>query len=76
MLDLKVMLSPERVEALTRAGSQFAAPRMARGLIDTGASCSSIDVELARLLELERRVVTFVHTPSTGEAYKERSAGR
>lgn len=70
MADVRVMLSNQRVEALKLAGLPYASPQTALGLIDTGASCSAIDAELAHSLKLEPRGVTHVHTPSTGTAYE------
>jgi hypothetical protein len=65
MTEIKVMLTPQRVEALKKQNIPFALPQVVAGLIDTGASCSAIDVVLANTLGLERRGVTNVHTPTT-----------
>jgi hypothetical protein len=73
MTDIKVMLTPQRVAALKRGGLPYSQPQVARGLIDTGASSSAIDVLLANALGLERRGVTQIHTPSTGDAGEERT---
>jgi hypothetical protein len=73
MTNVKVMLSTQRVEALKKLNLPYAPPQTVIGLIDTGASCSAIDVHLAKGLGLERRGVTHIHTPSTGSNYETRT---
>ncbi len=66
LIDIKVMASRQRVEALKKAGKPWSPPRVVRGLLDTGASSSVIDFRLAHSLGLERRGVARIHTPSSG----------
>lgn len=72
MVDVKLMLTAQRVAALKRAGRPFPQPMTVRALIDTGASCSAIDRNLARGLDLQPSGIVPIHTPSTGSAYEER----
>lgn len=72
LIGVKIMLTSSRVEALKRAGQPYAAPQMILGLIDTGASCSSIDKNVIAGLGLSKRGVVPIHTPSTGPAYEYR----
>jgi hypothetical protein len=65
--------STGRGEALKRFGLPYSSPQTVTGLIDTGASCSAIDILLANGLGLERRGVTNVHTPSTGDRLESRN---
>jgi hypothetical protein len=51
--------------ALTAAGQPVPAPIPITGLIDTGASCTSIDLALLRQLGIPETGRTMVHTPST-----------
>jgi hypothetical protein len=69
MINVKAMLTPQRVTALKRLSMPYSTPETALGLLDTGASCSAIDVLLAHRLGLEARGVTNIHTPSTGDAH-------
>jgi hypothetical protein len=72
ILYVLVMQSPQRVEALKKAGRPFAAPVSARSIIDTGAAGSALDRTLIAALGLEHRGVASIHTPSTGSAYVQR----
>lgn len=73
MVDIKLMLTSQRVEALKRAGAPYSSPMTVRGLVDTGASGSAVDRHLVTGLALDPRGVTYIHTPSTGSAYVERN---
>ncbi len=67
-VDIKVMQTNQRVEALKRAGKAFSSPVIVLGLIDTGASLSILDTTVTHSLGLEPRGVVSIHTPSTGAA--------
>lgn len=69
MIDVGVMLTSHRVEALKKAGKPFAPPMTIAGLVDTGASCSAVDRNLAAGLGLGAKGVVSVHTPTTGSRY-------
>ena len=73
MTFVKVMQSPQRVEALRRAGRDFASPMSALVLVDTGASSTCLDRQLIFGLGLEVRGVASIHTPSTSAAYEQRN---
>jgi len=73
MIDVKVMQSDQRVEALKRSGAAYAQPVTITAQIDTGAGCTAIDRHIVARLALEPRGVTKIHTPSTGTAYEERN---
>jgi hypothetical protein len=69
MVDVEMMLTIPHVEALKRAGKPFAPPMTIMGLIDTGASCSAVDRNLAAGLGLAAKGVVSVHPPTTGARY-------
>lgn len=69
-IDIKVMQSNQRVEALKKAGLQFSSPHVVPAIIDTGASISALDMETIRSLGLVPRGITSIHTPSTGFGYE------
>jgi hypothetical protein len=73
MIDVKVMQSEQRVEALKRLNQPYAQPVTIVGLVDTGAGCTAIDRNIAQRLALEPRGVTKIHTPSTGSDYEDRN---
>jgi len=68
LIDVKIGLPKSRVEALKGAGQPYAPPRTILGLIDTGASHSSVDKLVIAGLGLSKRGVALIHTPSTGDA--------
>jgi len=72
MIDIKVMLPRQQVEAFKAEGIPYGRPRVVKGLIDTGASCSAIDRETAEDMKLVSHGFTFIHTPSTGSDYARR----
>jgi hypothetical protein len=69
VIDVKVMQTNQRVEALKKAGQKYSSPVVIAGLIDTGASLSALDTVIVRMLGVAPRGVVSVHTPSTGAAY-------
>lgn len=73
VIDVRVMQSPQRVEALKKAGRPYSTPMIAQGLIDTGASCSALDPVIIRSLDLQPHGTVSIHTPSTGPAYETRA---
>lgn len=72
VVDIKVMQTIHRVEALKKANRPFGQPVVVAGLIDTGASCSALDVHIIARLGLEPHGIASIHTPSTGPAYEMR----
>ena len=73
MINVKVMLTHQRVAALKKANLPFTPPRIVMALVDTGAGCSGLDHQLIASLGLEFRGLTRIHTPSTGAAYEIRN---
>ena len=71
-INIKVMQTNQRVEALKRAGQKFSSPMVVLGLIDTGASMSVLDPRIVASLGLAPRGVVSIHTPTTGAAYEKR----
>lgn len=67
LLDLAVSISKPRQVALQKAGKTIPSPAKMRGLIDTGASCTCIDPEIIKSLNLAPTGVTSIATPSTGK---------
>ena len=63
---VKVMQSPEYVEALKRAGQPYATPVSVLGLLDTGASGTALDAQIIAQMRLLQRGTVAIHTPSTG----------
>jgi hypothetical protein len=72
MVDVKVMQSHQRSAAFKKRGLPFPQPVTVMGLIDTGASCSALDIGVANRLGLQSRGFTLIHTPSTGSEYVSR----
>lgn len=66
------MQSPQRVEALKRAGRPFSPPEQILALLDTGAHSTCLDRQIIARLGLAQSGVTAVHTPSTGSNYETR----
>jgi hypothetical protein len=73
MIDLTVMQSPQRVDALKRAARPYSAPMTVLALLDTGAASSVVDRDLIASLGLGHRGEIHIHTPSTGTAYESRN---
>jgi hypothetical protein len=63
---VKVMQSPEYVEALKKAGLAWAEPKSVTGLLDTGAGLSALDPIVIASMQLRPRGAIEIHTPSTG----------
>lgn len=55
-----------RAEALTAAGQSVPQMQKMNALIDTGASCTCVDPEIIRALNLAATGSTLMFTPSTG----------
>jgi hypothetical protein len=70
VIEVKVMQSHQRIAALKKRGMAFPQPVTVLGLIDTGASCSALDINIANQLGLECRGIISIHTPSTGAGGK------
>ena len=71
IVEVTVMATPFRVAILKAQGQPVPAPATIRALIDTGASASVLDATIILRLGLTSTGSALVHTPSTGEAYKE-----
>jgi hypothetical protein len=67
VLDFFVGASTPRQSALRRAGLPVPSPIRVKGLIDTGASCTSIDPTVLKSLGLVATGTIQVHTPSTSK---------
>lgn len=67
LIDIYVGVSQARRDALTEAGQVFPAPLPARALVDTGASCTCIDLTILQQLGIPPTGTTPVLTPSTGQ---------
>lgn len=65
LLQFMVGVSGPRARALQTANQTIPAPILVTGLIDTGASCTSIDASILRQLNIPSTGTTPVHTPST-----------
>jgi hypothetical protein len=63
---VKVMQSPEYVDALKKAGERYATPISILGILDTGASVSALDAQIIARMSLLDRGYAEIHTPSTG----------
>jgi len=72
IIDIKVMQTSQRVEALKKAGQKYNSPVVVLGLIDTGASISALDSGIITSLGLTPRDKVSIVTPSTGSAYQKR----
>ncbi|ODT97707.1 MAG: hypothetical protein ABS79_07090 [Planctomycetes bacterium SCN 63-9] len=66
LIEIKVMQSLPRVNALKRAGQKYSSPLIIKGLIDTGAFISALDPEIICALGLSPRGSIMIHTPSSG----------
>jgi len=65
VLDFYVGVSIPREGALKQAGKPVPNPVLVRGLIDTGASCTSVDPSILQALAIASTGTATVHTPST-----------
>jgi len=66
LLQVTILTSYARQQALSAAGQPIAAPITATMLIDTGATCTNLDLQLIQKLALNPTGSVPVHTPSTG----------
>lgn len=66
LLQVSILVSMAKQSALGAAGQQPPPPVMANLLVDTGASCTSIDLGAVTSLALTPTGSVPVHTPSTG----------
>jgi len=65
LLQFLVGVSGPRAKALGDASQPVPSPITITGLVDTGASCTSIDSSVLRQLSIPSTGKTPVHTPST-----------
>jgi hypothetical protein len=65
IVEFFVGASVPRAEALKKAGQPVPNPILVRGLIDTGASCTSVDCTVLKQLRLVSTGSVPIHTPST-----------
>ncbi|HET6883282.1 MAG TPA: aspartyl protease family protein [Pirellulales bacterium] len=66
LVNIAIGTSSARMQALRAAGASVPTPASCRGLVDTGASVSAIDRQIAQQLGLAPTGFTLIHTPSTG----------
>jgi len=66
LIDLDVGLSLPRQQALKKAGQPIPAAVRVRGLVDTGASLTAVDLTTLQALHLTPTGTTGVVTPTTG----------
>ena len=65
ILDCFIGVSHARAEALKKALRPGPAPIQVRALVDTGASCTSVDPSILKALAIVSTGTVPVHTPST-----------
>lgn len=65
VVDVLVGVSKPRSDALAAAGQPVPAQVQIRALVDTGASCTCLDLQTLQALQLQPRGTATVHTPST-----------
>ena len=63
-----VHLSAPKIQALQQAKQPLPPPVVAKGLIDTGATCTAIDTTIVQKLGLAPTGMVPIVTPSTGAA--------
>jgi hypothetical protein len=66
LVEVRIGVSFPRAKAMMAAGLTPPQAIPARGLIDTGSNCTSIDSSIIQLLNLEPAGDTTIITPSTG----------
>jgi predicted aspartyl protease len=66
LVEIGLMVSKPRAEALTANGVRVPDMVIAHGLIDTGATCTCIDPSIVQKLGLSPTGTTQVYTPSSG----------
>ena len=65
LIDVWIGVSNPRALALKTAGQTPPPPKQVRALIDTGASCTAVDISIIQELSLVPTGTTSVQTPST-----------
>lgn len=65
VIDLRVGVSHPRADALRRAGLPVPPQIQVRALVDTGASCTSLDTAILNTLGVPTTGTVACHTPST-----------
>ena len=65
VLECFIGVSAARAEALKKAAQPVPPPIHIRGLVDTGASCTSVDPSILKTLGVVSTGTVPVHTPST-----------
>jgi hypothetical protein len=66
IVDVGIMVSTARQQALEDAGQAVPPPQLVRALIDTGASISGVDPSVLLALGLSPTGEAEIHTPTTG----------
>ena len=66
MVAIIIGVSQARRDALRASNQPIPPPQRIRGLVDTGASCTCVDVSILQALNLQPTGTVPVHTPSTG----------
>lgn len=66
MFDVSIGVTGHRAEALVREKKLVPDALSVRSLIDTGASCTAIDLSVAEALQLKPTGTSNIFTPSTG----------
>lgn len=66
VIDLFVGVSAPRLVAIQQAGQTAPTPTLAKGLIDTGASHTCVDVSIIDAFGLSAKRLASVITPTTG----------
>jgi hypothetical protein len=61
-----IHLSAPKIQALQQANQPLPPPVVAKGLIDTGAACTAIDLTIVQQLGLAPTGMVPIVTPSTG----------
>ena len=71
IVSVGVCVSKPRADALHSAGQKVPPVSVVRGLIDTGADCTAIDLAVIQALGLIPTGTTRILTPSTGAGFHE-----
>ena len=66
LLNVQLGISASYHSILAASGVPIPQPRVAQGLVDTGASCTCIDPSVIRALQISPKGTTMMLTPSTG----------
>ncbi len=65
-MDVRIGVSQPRKDALQKAGQVVPPDAIIRALVDTGASCTCVDPDILKQLQLTPKGKAPTHTPSTG----------